>query len=258
VFVLAMGAIENARLLMANGLDADNAFLGSCFSDHTGRTVAEVVLPKALRFFHHQAPELDDAAVIPHVSLADSVLLENECLNFGALLSPDVRMTDVATSVANLLSAQRGRAMDVFTLLLRVENSPNPESRMALLDERDAFGMPRVRLEWRPNPLDYRSLLRAGRLLADRLVASNVGRVRPRDLTVEGLLTQATYQSHHMGTTRMAADPEAGVVDAELKMHAFSNLYVAGSSVFPSFGFANPTLTIVALSARLAGHLRSL
>jgi choline dehydrogenase-like flavoprotein len=59
-----------------------------------------------------------------------------------------------------------------------------------------------------------------------------------------------------MGTTRMHGDPTHGVVDADCRVHGIDNLYVAGSSVFPTGGFAHPTLTIVALAVRLAAHLR--
>jgi choline dehydrogenase-like flavoprotein len=61
---------------------------------------------------------------------------------------------------------------------------------------------------------------------------------------------------HHMGTTRMADDPRRGVVDVACRVHGIRNLYVAGSSVFPTSGFASPTLTIVALALRLADHLK--
>ncbi len=61
---------------------------------------------------------------------------------------------------------------------------------------------------------------------------------------------------HHMGTTRMSDDPKTGVVDADCRVHGLSNLYIAGSSVFPTSGYANPTLTIVALALRLGDELR--
>jgi len=60
---------------------------------------------------------------------------------------------------------------------------------------------------------------------------------------------------HHIGTTRMHPDPKQGVVDQNCRVHGISNLHVAGSSVFPTSGHANPTLTIVALALRLADHL---
>jgi choline dehydrogenase-like flavoprotein len=60
-----------------------------------------------------------------------------------------------------------------------------------------------------------------------------------------------------MGTTRMHADPRQGVVDVNCKVHGVDNLYIAGSSVFPTGGYANPTLTLVALALRLADRLKA-
>jgi choline dehydrogenase-like flavoprotein len=65
-----------------------------------------------------------------------------------------------------------------------------------------------------------------------------------------------TGGKHHIGTTRMHTDPAQGVVDADCRVHDLTNLFVAGSSVFPTGGYANPTLTIVALAVRLADHLK--
>ena len=70
-------------------------------------------------------------------------------------------------------------------------------------------------------------------------------------------MPQVHGTSHHLGTTRMSADPQQGVVDRECRVHGLENLYVAGSSVFPTGGWAFPTFTIVALSLRLAEHLRA-
>ena len=84
------------------------------------------------------------------------------------------------------------------------------------------------------------------------------GRVRINFADAETWDHVDEWAHHHMGTTRMAADPRHGVVDADGKVHGLSNLYVAGSSVFPTAGGAsNPTLTIVALALRLADHLKT-
>jgi choline dehydrogenase-like flavoprotein len=74
----------------------------------------------------------------------------------------------------------------------------------------------------------------------------------PEDL---GWPAQMTPGAHHMGTTRMAADPRDGVVDPNCRIHGLGNAFVAGSSVFPTYGWANPLLTIIALALRLADHL---
>jgi choline dehydrogenase-like flavoprotein len=68
---------------------------------------------------------------------------------------------------------------------------------------------------------------------------------------------QPVWASHHMGTTRMHLDPKQGVVDADSKVHDVANLYVAGSSVFPTYGSSNPTLNLIALTLRLGDHLKT-
>jgi choline dehydrogenase-like flavoprotein len=78
----------------------------------------------------------------------------------------------------------------------------------------------------------------------------------PAEQDPEVLMPGGTH--HHMGTTRMHVDATQGVVDSSSRVHGVDNLFVAGSSVFPTGGYANPTLTIVALAVRLADHVRSL
>jgi choline dehydrogenase-like flavoprotein len=92
--------------------------------------------------------------------------------------------------------------------------------------------------------------------LSDALGASGEGRLC-WSIERSKLLGLSSASRHHMGTTRMHADPKKGVVDPDLRLHEARNLYVAGSSVFPTSGIANPTLTILALVMRLADHLKS-
>ena len=61
---------------------------------------------------------------------------------------------------------------------------------------------------------------------------------------------------HTGGTTRMSDDPSQGVVDANCRVHGISGLYVAGASILPTMGHANPTLMIIALAIRLADALK--
>jgi choline dehydrogenase-like flavoprotein len=97
-------------------------------------------------------------------------------------------------------------------------------------------------------------------LLAEELGRLDVARVRVNELLLEDDTRWSeglSWFGHHMGGTRMHANPRRGVVDAECRVHGISNLFVASSSVFPTCGFANPTLTIIALALRLADHLKS-
>ena len=98
--------------------------------------------------------------------------------------------------------------------------------------------------------------LEEGVELVQRLVAaSGLGRMRKLAFHPPPPTQALSTGMHHIGTTRMARDAGEGVVDADGRVFGTDDLYVAGSSVFPTSGYANPTLTLVALALRLAGHL---
>jgi choline dehydrogenase-like flavoprotein len=130
------------------------------------------------------------------------------------------------------------------------EQAPNPASRVSLSRERDRLGLERLVLDWRLGDETTRSVMELQELIRERLSETGFGQLQPgRDLAF-------TDASHHMGTTRMSESPRHGVVDTECRVHGVTNLYLAGSSVFPAAGHANPTLTLLALGIRLAQRLR--
>jgi choline dehydrogenase-like flavoprotein len=131
------------------------------------------------------------------------------------------------------------------------EQPPDRESRVVLGGGRDALGQRKAELQWRIGPEVTRSLLALQERLSSSLRAAAIGEVEPGQ--GEPRYTDA---SHHMGTTRMSRDPRTGVVDRDCRVHGLANLYLAGSSVFPTAGHANPTPTIIALALRLADRLR--
>ena len=144
---------------------------------------------------------------------------------------------------------------DVVALRVQAEQAPNPDSRVSLDDKRDLFGLPRARLDWRITELDRRSIRRVQEILDDGLRAQGLGRVEQK-LGDESPAALFLGSYHHMGTTRMHKDPSRGVVDENCQLHGVHNVFVAGGSVFPTSGHANPTLTIVALALRLADHMK--
>ena len=137
-----------------------------------------------------------------------------------------------------------------------VEQLPDPANRVTLTRARDALGQNRIALSWQPGAAEKRTMRRAAELVGLEMGRLGIGRVRANALG-DGDSWPADLQGsrHHMGTTRMAESPGMGVVDARCRVHGVANLYIAGSSVFASGGFANPTLTIVALALRLADEL---
>ena len=145
--------------------------------------------------------------------------------------------------------------IDHLVLVDQVEQRFDAASCVVLGDGRDALGRPPLRLDWRVGPEAVAAARRLHQLLAARLAGQGVGRLESPYLGDPDFEPPVGDSRHPMGTTRMSVDPRHGVVDPDLRVHAVENLYVAGSSVFPAGGAANPTLSIVALSLRLADHL---
>ena len=139
---------------------------------------------------------------------------------------------------------------------------PNSESRITLSDDVDpVFGQRQARIDWQLTPLDEQTNNPSDEQTYNRTTALFKASVKSLGGTVSfypwaDVKRQLIVNGHHIGTTRMSDDPTQGVVDANLKVHSLDNLYVAGSSVFPSAGISNPTFTIVTLSIRLADYLK--
>jgi choline dehydrogenase-like flavoprotein len=139
----------------------------------------------------------------------------------------------------------------------QMEQEPDPNSRVTLdRDKRDKFGMPKLRLDWRIGESTYRSQERMHRLFKEILESVGIHTFQSQVLDQRGERPRLVEMKHPSGTTRMSASPKRGVVDADCRVHGIGNLFVAGSSVFPTSGHANPTLLIVALAARLAERLK--
>lgn len=149
------------------------------------------------------------------------------------------------------------RPVEMLQIHNAAQQAPNPDSRVSLDEQRDPLGLPRPRLDWRLTALDKYTIRRSQEILAGELGRAGLGRLKlelPKDDTTWP--SDLHYGNHHIGTTRMSDDPKWGVVDGNCCVHGIDNLYVAGSSVFPTSGYAPPTLTIVALALRLADHIK--
>lgn len=152
-----------------------------------------------------------------------------------------------------------GRPLRAYGIRFQVEQAPNPDSRVQLSEQRDALGNNRAKLDWRLTELEYHTIRMASRQLAVEFGRLGLGRVQPwcaneSDAEID---RRVLAGAHHMGTTRMDGSPGHGVVDTNCRVHGSRNVYVAGSSIFPTGGHSAPTVTVVALAVRLARHLRS-
>ena len=143
-----------------------------------------------------------------------------------------------------------------FRLNMMSEQIPNPESRVSLGLERDLFGQQKIELNWCLTSQDIDNMRRFQLILDRELRKNSLGRL---EIELKDNSVPSTIHGgfHHMGTTRMDSNPAKGVVDENCRVHGIDNLYVAGSSVFPTVGYANPTLTICALALRLSDYLKN-
>lgn len=148
------------------------------------------------------------------------------------------------------------RKSEVFLLNHMSEQAPNPDSRVMLSDELDARGQRRVKLNWQLSAMDMHSIIRAQQIIDEELRRAGLGQLEI-ELKDEVPPPDLHGGWHHMGTTRMHRDPRKGVVNEHCQVHGIHNLFIAGPSVFPTGGYANPTLTIVALAIRLADHVKA-
>ncbi|NJK30782.1 MAG: GMC family oxidoreductase, partial [Acaryochloris sp. SU_5_25] len=143
-----------------------------------------------------------------------------------------------------------------FEIFYQLEQTPDPNNRVILSTERDYFGQNKIEIHWRLNEIDIQNAIRIQEIWAEEFDKAGLGELqfaRQR----EDWKFEKPAMHHHIGTTRMHNDPKQGVVDANCKVHGISNLFIGGSSVFPTSGYANPTLTIIALALRLADHIKT-
>jgi choline dehydrogenase-like flavoprotein len=255
-----------ARSQQAQGVANAHDVVGRYFMEHPHYygAVGIVHLPEMdRRFYTRMASDLKRAngtpvRVMGAFGLTAEVARRERLLNFSAAFHPTKEDAETGVlrseNVQALLTRGRG-AYQAAQLTIRTEQSPLAESRVSLSDEADPLGMPRAALDWRIAPEDDVQLHRALVLLGRELGASGIARAWiPGDSS--RFVWRPSPGGHHLGTTRMGTDPRTSVVDANCRTHQLENLYIAGSSVFPTGGEANPTLTIVALAHRLADTLK--
>jgi choline dehydrogenase-like flavoprotein len=267
--VLAMGAVENARLMLASdkvasaGVGNQNGLVGRFFADHPiPRDTATLVnFAGDLPGYYFNAAQVDGALI--RATLAPTEAFKRQAKVLGSLatienpveLSETDKAAIVTTALALGADASNAKA---FSVGCGLELQPDPERRLTLTGARDALGMPRLKLTNRVADSDFQRYRDTMKELGRQLLSAGTGMIRLNYKTRAEWEGALDWGDHHLGTTRMHADPAHGVVDANSRVHGIANLYVAGSGVFPTYSASNPTLNLVALTLRLAQHLRSL
>jgi len=279
-FVLAAGGIENPRILLLSdaeqreGLGNGTDLVGRCFMDHphVGR-YGQLVFHDdgtAGRFAPLYLDREKDKAVggktLGVLVLSNEIRRSERLQGFSVSFRREkpARLDDLAVAVGrtgaavDALGAPQPESPPRLTMVrmsVRAEQRPNPDSRVTLDYDVDRLGLRKVRVDWRLAEEDAASMRRSAELFCASVAAGALGRARLR-VEPDAPWEHVEGGAHHIGTTRMATTPTDGVVDGDCRVHGLANLWIAGSSVFPTCGIANPTLTIVALTLRLAERLR--
>jgi choline dehydrogenase-like flavoprotein len=145
----------------------------------------------------------------------------------------------------------------VYPIDVNGEQEPNYDSRITLGNERDSSGMPRVHVDWRTTQADHQRIIAGMRTIQNAFAQSNSATISLSEEAIAQYCNNPVpVGGHHIGTARMADTPETGVCDANAQVFGTKGLFLAGAAVFPTSGFANPTLTLLALTLRLGDYLR--
>ncbi len=284
--VLCAGGIENPRLLLASdrangGLGNRHDLVGRFFMEHPHTDVGLLRARHGVDLTSYDRVPSGTGKVEPFLRLPLDRIADEGLPNFSVWFKRRGRralvrdLLDARTGPGPASPAERDRlgvgdalgdllhssawgplgsgdANRVFLVEVEFEQFPDRRSRVALADVVDDFGVPRAELHWRFEEEAKDELRRLLDRIHRSLDAVGVGRIVPRPNDGK---TEFGVGNHHMGTTRMSHRPEDGVVDTDLQVHGVDGLYVAGTSVFPSGGAANPTLVAIATATRLARHL---
>jgi choline dehydrogenase-like flavoprotein len=298
-FVLCTGGIENARLLLASnkvaakGIGNQNDLVGRYFMDHLRWAFATAKPPsQALqdRFCVHRLNhETGTHYYLTGFGLSPAVQKAEGLLNCAGWLMLDPAPDNPWDAVRRMGSTERNLIRDVtaiganagivlrgvgrlarrmpvahklekITLLADVEQRADRDSRVMLSDrEKDFFGVPLPRIDWRTHDQERNTIRRLGLAAAQEFERLGLAKIDLAPWIVDPMGTEGSFEEtfHPSGGTRMAREPNAGVVDEHCQVHGVEGLYVAGGSVFPTNSHVNPTLTIVALAIRVADRIKA-
>ncbi len=287
IFVVSAGGVETPRLLLNSGFDNPN--IGKYFSTHPKADMAVLELNKKVSVSHPLFSDFkkEDATCRYGLGLGATCQKEHSLPNHYVQLSPiaeyrasrlfeAIKGSSVMSSdlidhsrflrgllpalglyVYNLIGRLAGLSGSTRLFMLRgfLDQKPSAGNKITLSDEIDVYGMKKANISWTFSDEDRASVLKFFEIFAQEIESSGVGRVEFQKLRTNQNWKITAIHSHFMGTTRMGITSEHSVTDENAKVHDVDNLYVSGPSLFSTYGYANPVLTIMALSLKLSRHL---
>jgi choline dehydrogenase-like flavoprotein len=303
-FVMGLGGIENARMLLAfnekysNQLGNQGNKVGRYFMEHPTPRAAHLFTNNSEIFDFYQASFLKNKSVVGFFSLSSNSLEQHKTTNLriplipaseytisdgissshimGQALSKFTLPNNTSSHIYNILAdmdmvleAVARKKFDAtlfegandiggFEMPIMMEQTPTEDNRIRLGKEKDKLGIPKIIIDYKITDADKNRLWRSLEVIAQEVGVQSLGRLKLlRNRSKRIWHDQLGFSNHHMGTTRMSASPDKGVVDSYQRVFGTKNLYISGSSVFSTGGHVPPTLTIVAMTIRLAEHIKN-
>lgn len=246
LFILATGGIETPRLLLnsrqqnKHGVANKSQKVGKFFMEHPHVTIEGIKI--------NGIAQLDEWT---NVCRTDRGQNFTRCLG---IKYNERKRTKILNARAHFFYSPEMSVDEPPRVGLFFEQAPNPDSQISLTEKKDRLDVPLVDLNWNLTDLDRHSFEVTANKVAHELIriklATQIGNI--------GISEEILYSNHQLGTTRMSKETSDGVVDSNCKAHDLENLYIIGGSVFPTVSWANPTLTVLALTLRLADHINKI
>lgn len=294
--VLACGGVENARILLNSNLSERLPCIGRFYAFHPRVIGAELHLAKPIsKNNNFQWHQIDESTKKQFIRYSSEYQLSQKQPNYAMNLmnsyrkkSPEFQAAlrlrnrlqgnsdkgdisdDLLTVISNfggLISEYKAHRsfgeIDTLNLMTYVDPIPNYSNKIMLNNDKDELGMKKCTVFWKPSEDDIDYTYEFNVKFAEMVGLNGIGRVKINPMlrdqsTYIKLVQNSSGGGHQMGTTRISDSNDSGVVNHNLKVHGIDNLFCAGSSVFPTYSWVNPTMTIVALSIRLANHLSAI
>lgn len=278
ILVLACGGIENSRLLLwfqkNNKSISEKMPVGCFWMEHPFKVIGTGVgnFKKIKNFFYNNFDYFENfrnwGNYTVSLSPTEKIIQKEKILNSCAFLTIHDRdnqsikdtLKDLLC-VAPKISTQMVKLFNKnllcgITISSSWEQEPEFKNRISLIDSKDRIGIPRVSLNYKISKKTLETSKEMVNLIGNIFIKQDLGRIAHNDsYNLENFISDAGY--HHIGGTRMGNDENTSVVNKDLKVHGLENMFVCGSSVFPTGGHTNPTLSIIQLSLRLSGYLET-
>ena len=273
-FILSCGGLENSRILLWSQINSKDSFLknlpiGNYWMEHPSGEIGQFIGEKVKidELFENKA----NFSLVPSKTFLKTKKINNvrfdfffwEPLNQKSLKHKLKDLICIAPNLGKKIieSISTQIVHCTSTVKFNIEQKPDYNNKITLSSsEKDVYGMPRIELNWNIKDDVFNSLRIALEELGREFINNGIGRIGIDRFVYDNSFKNSQdifANHHHMGGTVMENDNFSGVVDKNLKIKNTNNLFVIGSSVFPTSGLSNPTYTIIQLALRLSDHLTS-